>query len=506
ASWWNQAFEAAGYIDAFQVKVLPDDVDPMDVRYNVIQWVHRSTRGWSYGSSVTDPRTGEIIKGHVSLGSLRVRQDFLIAQGLVKAYEEGKPVSPEMLEMALARLRQLAAHEVGHTIGLAHNFAASSNDRSSVMDYPHPYITANKDGSLNFDNAYDTKIGAWDKRTILYGYQDFTKGTDHAKALLGILKENQKLGLRYISDADARPAGGAHPYAHLWDNGNDPVTELNRLMGIRATALKNFSLNNIPMNTPLSNLEEVLVPLFLAHRYQVEAAVKVVGGVDYEYSSRGDTPMAARIVDYQMQMKAISSLMKTLSSKELAIPKNILQLIPPKTFDSRRTRESFKSRTGLTFDPMAAAEGSANHLISMYLHPQRATRLVEQHARDRRNPGLQNTINALFQATWFTDDEDSYLAEIGRVTEKLALQHLMKLAMNQDASEQVRAVSFYKIKELKDYLNKKTAGKEMEKAHVMHALSMIDQFMDDPNEWKNSMPKDMPDGSPIGMDACGGHF
>jgi len=504
ASWWNQAFEAAGYKDAFQVKILPNDADPMDVRYNVIQWVHRSTRGWSYGSSVTDPRTGEIIKGHVSLGSLRVRQDFLIAQGLVKAYEEGKPVSPKMLEMALARLRQLSAHEVGHTIGLSHNFAASSNDRASVMDYPHPYITANKDGSLNFDDAYDNKIGAWDKRTILFGYQDFTKGTDHAKALLSIIKENQKLGLRYVSDADARPAGGAHPYAHLWDNGNDPVSELNRLMGVRATALKNFSENNIPMNTPLSNLEEVLVPLFLAHRYQVEAAVKIVGGVDYEYSSRGDTPMAARIVDYQTQMKAISSLMKTLSSKKLAIPKNILKLIPPKTFDSQRTRESFNSRTGLTLDPIAAAESAANHLISMYLHPQRATRLVEQHARDRRNPGLHTSVNALLQATWFTDDEDTYLAEIGRVTEKLALQHLMKLAMNQDASEQVRAVSFYKIKELKDYLDKKTAGKEMEKAHIIHALSMIDQFMDDPNEWKNSMPKNMPDGSPIGMDACGG--
>mgnify|MGYP000131717893 CR=1 FL=1 len=216
--------------------------------------------------------------------------------------------------------------------------------------------------------------------------------------------------------------------------------------------------------------------------------------------------MAARIVDYQTQMKAISSLMKTSSSKELAIPNNILLLIPPITFYSQRTRESFKSRTGLTFDPMAAAESSANHLISMYLHPQRATRLVDQHARDRRNPGLHNTINALFQATWFTNDEDTYLAEIGRVVEKLVLQHLMKLAMNQDASEQVRAVSFYKITELKNYLGKKTAGKEMEKAHVMHALSMIDQFMDDPNEWKNSMPKDMPDGSPIGMDACGGHF
>jgi hypothetical protein len=506
ASWWNQAFEAAGYKDAFQVKVLPNDVDPMDARYNVIQWVHRSTRGWSYGSSVTDPRTGEIIKGHVSLGSLRVRQDFLIAQGLINAYEEGKPVSPKMLEMALARLRQLSAHEVGHTIGLAHNFAASSNNRSSVMDYPHPYITADKDGGLNFDDAYDTKIGAWDKRTVLYGYQDFPKGTDHSKALLGILKENKRQGLRYISDADARPAGSAHPYAHLWDNGADPTTELNRLMGVRAKALKNFSINNIPMNSPLSSLEEVLVPLFLAHRYQVEAAVKVVGGVDYEYSSRGDTRIAARIVDYQIQIKAISSLMRTLSSKELAIPKNILQLIPPKTFDSQRTRESFKSRTGLTFDPMAAAESSANHLISMYLHPQRATRLIEQHSLDRRNPGLQNTINALFQSTWFTDDEDTYLAEIGRVTEKLVLQNLMKLAMNQNASEQVRAVSLYKINELKEYLDEKTSDNEMEKAHIIHALSMIKQFSGNPNEWKNSLPKDLPDGSPIGMDACGGHF
>lgn len=507
ASWWNQAFEAAGYKDAFQVKVLPDNVDPMDVRYNVIQWVHRSTRGWSYGSSVTDPRTGEIIKGHVSLGSLRVRQDFLIAQGLVKAYEEGKPASPKMLEMALARLRQLAAHEVGHTIGLAHNFAASTNDRSSVMDYPHPYITANKDGSLNFEDAYDDKIGAWDKRTILFGYQDFPKGTDHAKALLEILKENQQLGLRYISDADARPAGSAHPYAHLWDNGNDPVSELNRLMEVRAIALKNFSVNNIPMNTPLSNLEEVLVPLYLAHRYQVEAAVKVVGGVDYEYSARGDTPVAARIVDYQTQIKAISSLMKALSSKELAISKDILLLIPPKTFDSRRTRESFKSRTGLTFDPMAAAESAANHLISLYMHPQRATRLVEQHARDQRNPGLDKTINALIQATWLTDDVDTYLAEIGRVTEKLVLQHLMKLAMNEDASEQVRAICWQKLVSLKDYMKKNiTTGTEMQQAHIIHSIILIDQFNSDPMKWKSSMPKDMPDGSPIGMDACGGHF
>ncbi|MEL0301360.1 MAG: DUF5117 domain-containing protein, partial [Flavobacteriaceae bacterium] len=139
--WWNQAFEAAGYKDAFQLKILPDDADPMDVRYNVIQWVHRSTRGWSYGASVVDPRSGEILKGHVSLGSLRIRQDFMIAQALTnQPYANGDDQDNPMLGMALARIRQLSAHEIGHTLGFTHNFAASVKDRASVMDYPHPTL------------------------------------------------------------------------------------------------------------------------------------------------------------------------------------------------------------------------------------------------------------------------------------------------------------------------------------------------------------------------------
>ena len=267
----------------FKVEILPEGADMLDVQYNVIQWVHRSTRGWSYGASVVDPRTGEIIKGHVSLGSLRVRQDYLIAQGLLSPYKNGNETAPILLEMALARLRQLSAHEVGHTIGMSHNFAASTNNRSSVMDYPHPYITIDKDGELDFSKAYDDKIGDWDKRTVIYGYQDFPNGTNEASALANILKENADNGFRYITDRDARPKGSAHPQAHLWDNGGNAVKELNRILAVREKALSNFGINSIPTGAPLATLENVFVPLYLSHRYQVEATAKVIGGVSYKY-------------------------------------------------------------------------------------------------------------------------------------------------------------------------------------------------------------------------------
>src|SRR4029434_4530527 len=162
----------------FLLELLPEGADMIDLCYNVIQWLHRATRGWSYGEGVIDPRTGEIIKGHVTLGSLRVRQDYLIAEGLLAPYEKGKPVSPRMREMALARLRQLAAHEVGHTLGLEHNYSASTVNRSSVMDYPPPFAKLAADGSIELSDAYATGIGEWDKESIDWGYQDFPAGTD----------------------------------------------------------------------------------------------------------------------------------------------------------------------------------------------------------------------------------------------------------------------------------------------------------------------------------------
>jgi hypothetical protein len=279
ALWWDQAFAAAGYKNAFQVKVLPADADPMDVRYNMINWVHRSTRGWSYGTSVMDPRTGEIIKGHVLLGSLRVRQDYLIAEGLLAPYENGTEVSPEMEAMALARLRQLSAHEVGHTLGLSHSYASSSEGQASVMDYPHPMIKLT-DGKIDLSDAYDDKIGAFDKFSITYGYQDFPEGVDEKKALSELVLASLNQGLTFLSDQDARPLGGAHPYAHLWDNGANAVEELDHILDVREVALKNFGENNIRENVPYAYLESVLVPVYFLHRYQTEAASKFIGGLN----------------------------------------------------------------------------------------------------------------------------------------------------------------------------------------------------------------------------------
>jgi len=287
AQWWNQAFEAAGYINAFQVKVLPEDADPMDVRYNMINWVHRATRGWSYGYSVSDPRTGEIIKGNVTLGSLRVRQDYLIASGLLAPFENGVPADNKMMKMALDRLKQLSAHEIGHTLGLMHNYAASVVNRSSVMDYPPPAVDLDANGEISLDKAYANGIGEWDKLSITWGYQDFPPGTDEKKALDKLLSDGYKKGLQFISDRDARAPGGLHPNAHLWDNGKNPVEELNHVMKVRNKALSKFGENNIRPGTPMAFLEDALVPVYLFHRYQVEAVTKLVGGMDYRYSFRG---------------------------------------------------------------------------------------------------------------------------------------------------------------------------------------------------------------------------
>ena len=501
ARWWNQAFEAAGYKNAFQVEILPEDADPMDVRYNLIQWVHRSTRGWSYGSSVTDPRTGEIIKGHVSLGSLRVRQDFLIAEGLLAPYEDGRSVPPEMQAMALARLRQLSAHEVGHTIGLAHSYASSSENLASVMDYPHP-VAKILNGKIDLSKAYDDKIGAWDKVSIAYGYQDFPSGTNEDAGLEKIIQDGLKSGLTFLSDQDARPQGSLHPYAHLWDNGSDAADELKRVMEVRSIALKNFGEKNIRSGVPLATLEEALVPIYFFHRYQVEAASKIIGGLNYRYALRGDGQPVTELVPAAVQMKALDALLNTISPASLALPENLIKIIPPHPMGYQRSREVIRTRTDLAFDPVSAAESATDMTLAMILHPARATRLVQQAAIFPQQPSLESVIDKLITTTFKAIPKNGYEGQLQMTSNHALLNNLIKLTMSSSASSQARAIALLKIDQLKMWLIEKikTTNTESWKAHYSFEVEAINTFKSDPIEYKSENFIQAPPGQPIGQD------
>jgi Met-zincin/Domain of unknown function (DUF5117)/Domain of unknown function (DUF5118) len=502
ARWWNQAFEAAGYKNAFRVELLPEDADPMDLRYNVIQWVHRATRGWSYGAGVVDPRTGEIIKGHVTLGSLRVRQDYLIAEGLLAPYEQGKPVSPKMLEMALARLRQLAAHEVGHTLGLEHNYSASTVNRSSVMDYPPPVVTVGPDGAPDVSNAYATGIGEWDKVSIAFGYQDFAPGVDEHAELNKIISSAFDRGMRFLTDQDARPPGSSSSRAHLWDSGPNAVDELNRLMQVRAVALRRFGENNIRVEAPLSTIEEALVPIYMLHRYQVEAASKLVGGMDYTFAIRGDGQVPTQIVAATEQRRALASVLATLKPDVLALPEQLLKIIPPRVPAYERGREHFKIRTSPAFDALAPAEASAEHTLEFLFNAERASRLVEFHAREAQNPGLEEVLDTILSATWKSPRAPGYPGEISRVVDYVVLYDLMSLATNELAAPQARAIASLKLDELKGWAKSAQNGAKdsEERAHLYFADTQITQFQKDPKSIPLPAPAQPPDGPPIGDD------
>lgn len=505
ARWWNQAFEAAGYKDAFHVKMLPEDADLMDLRYNVIQWVHRATRGWSYGAAVIDPRTGEIIKGHVTLGSLRVRQDYLIAEALLAPYEQGKGTSPKMEEMALARLRQLAAHEVGHTLGLEHNYTASTVHRSSVMDYPPPYIKLGADGIPDLSDAYATGIGEWDKVSIAFGYQDFAPGVDEHAALNKILSDAFARGLRFLTDQDARPAGSSSSLAHLWDSGTNAVDELNRLMEVRRAALQRFGENNIREGAPLATVEDVLVPLYMLHRYQVEAASKLVGGMDYTFALRGDRQTPTQIVAPAEQRRALAAVLGTLRPEALALPESLLKIIPPRPPEYERGREHFKIRTSPAFDALAPAEAAAQHTLQVLFSPERAARLVEFHARHVENPGLDEILDAVVAATWKSPHGDGYKGQIANVVDDTVLYDLMSLAANSRAGDEVRAVASLELQGLHDWLNSPSGGRQtiQDQAHVAFASQQIEQFQKDPKKIDLTPPDEPPDGPPIGTDNDG---
>ncbi len=499
ARWWAEAFESIGYKDAYRVEILPDDAHPMDVRYNVINWVHRSTRGWSYGSSVIDPRTGEIIKGNVLLGSLRVRQDYMIAEGLLAPYEEGVDPDPQMLQMALDRIRQLSAHEIGHTLGIAHNFSASVNDLASVMDYPHPMATIKPDGTLSLENAYDIGIGEWDKRAVAYGYQDFPVGTDENEALNDIINETLDMGLLYLSDEVARPQGGSHPTAHLWEYGTDVVEQLDHILEIRNIALNQFGERNIREGRMMSSLEDVLVPIYLYHRYQTEATVKVIGGVDYNYTVRGDQQPAPQMVDGNIQRNALIAMLKTLEPEVLALPEHLLDMIPPRPARVAQTREHFRGYTNPNLDPVAIAELAADHTAGLIFNANRAARLQNQTARDASKPGLDHVIGEVVNFTILSDQKDGYLGSIQRAINTAVLRNLIHLAADKNAAPDVQSVTALMLNDLQKTLHSKGENGEMIwRAHYHYLADTIAEFKENPSSFEVPPAPYTPPGAPIG--------
>jgi hypothetical protein len=504
AAWWNQAFEAAGYKDAFQVQLLPEDADPMDVRYNMIQWVHRSTRGWSYGGGITDPRTGEIMKGKVTLGSLRVRQDYLIAEGLMAPYDdEEKPDIP--MQMALARIRQLSAHEVGHTLGIQHNMAASTQGRTSVMDYPHPLIQFDENGNINLDEAYAVGIGEWDKRVILYGYQDFPDDMDERAGREQIMADTIDSGIVYVSDGDSRAIGSAHPLGNLWDNGADSIEELENLLQVRAYAMGRFSERNIRPGRPLATLEEVLVPIYLIHRFQLIAVGKLVGGERFNYVLRGDGQDISTPVSADRQRAAIAALLKTISPTVLRIPDKLLKLIPPRPPGYPKSRETFPGGTGKIFEQYGAAQSAAALTLEVMLEPSRAARLIASNARQATMPGFGELTDDLLRATWFASRRSGIDGEIQRQTNSLTLERLMLLAVNNGAESQVRAIALDAINQLDNWLATRATSESDSswRAHYGFGRFQIEQMRRDPSSIEQIEPVTIPPGEPIGSTGMG---
>ena len=497
ASWSNQAFEAAGFRNAFRVEELPAGADPMDIRYNMINWVHRSTRGWSSGGSVSDPRTGEVIKATVTLGSLRDRQDYMIFEGLLSPYTNGDERPAVLYETALARIRQLSAHEVGHTLGLGHSYYDSSKGWVSVMDYPHPLETLNPDGTIDLSKAYEARIGDWDKVAIDYGYREFPNGANETPALAKILDDAWAADLRYFTNQDT----DIHPRVEQWSNGTNQGDELTRLMKVRRAALNRLGEHTIRPGMPTVLIEEPLVPIFMYHRYAVEASASAIGGQDFVYAMRGDGRTPMEWVSGEAQRKTIDALTATLKPSELTIPKRILDLIPPRPPGYGMHRELFPRTTGEGFDPVNPGAIAADVTIGFVLQPDRAARMVAQYAVDQALPGLGEVIDKLTRATFDAATSGTYEAEVRRATERVLVDRVMWLA-SAAPNAQVRAIASLKLQRLAARLRAEVGRAESDLAQHTLMAADIKRFLERPvaeaqtQRWMPASPA--PPGAPIG--------
>ncbi|MAW79242.1 MAG: hypothetical protein CMI63_03310 [Parvularcula sp.] len=507
ASWWAEAYEAAGFENAFRVEPLPEGAHPRDIRYNIISWTHRQTRGWSYGGGVSDPRTGEMIKGSVILGSQRVRQDRMIFEGLAGAQNSGKGGPDDPVTIALARIRQLSAHEVGHSLGFAHNFAASTNDRASVMDYPAPLVTVGEDGSLDFSEAYDVGIGEWDKFAATWLYAQFAPGTNEAAALNKIIADGYGSGLRFVADSEGRSVSTGNPYGSVWDNGGDPTQALRDVMAVRAVALSKFGDRAIRPGTPMAKLREVIVPIYLYHRYQIEAAAKLVGGYDFAYKTKGDALNNGSVVSNQKQREALAALVETLDPSALVIPTSVLDQMtaPMGAFNGNSGGEVFETSAHPMFDLASAADAAASITINALLNPARAARLEEQHRRNASALGFGDVLNAIDAEVFTTTTPSQQM--LADVVQDRFVSSLITLSLDETAAPSARSKAEAKLRAIGNRLEPSLFSGANAREHNAWLRERIEAHLNRPAAAVSvSMPAmEIPPGSPIGagmMETC----
>ncbi|MGL4219552.1 MAG: zinc-dependent metalloprotease [Shewanella sp.] len=496
ARWWESAFTQAGFINGFKVELLPPDADPQDIRYNMIQWVHRATRGWSYGAALTDPRTGEIIKGQVTLGSLRVRQDYLIAKGLTAGWQDRVAAEKAANELALARIRQLAAHEVGHTLGLDHNFAASTNQDASVMDYPHPKILL-KGKDIDISAPYGVGVGPWDNFVIAYGYSDEGDVTAQQALQNQLLAEVARKGLRYIGETDSRQKDASQAYASLWDGGDDPIAQLVELNKIRLKAIEGFSRTALLPGEPLGELADAFVPIYLLNRYQIEAVAKFIGGTDYNYQSIGDGSRWSYIAP-PLQLSGLNALLSTLDAASLTVPPALLETLVPKAGNYQLTRESFESGLGVVNDPLGMAEVSARHTVSLLLMPKRLNRVSQASMVDNEQLSVETLLNKLFAATLYQEDKLGLVEGVWMRVNAVVIDELLSTYHDPQTSAEVKAALLeraqFVIKQLKAKANRANAKVA---AHYNWLELGLSVGLLDANKKLIPKPLSLPPGSPI---------